>query len=248
MILSFMVFCCALTLVFVFDAELRLRALFARKSLPGRIAQITREAPRLFFALARTYLGFELRYEKPTETLPDRFMLVANHQSLMDIPVLFFLFGDHQVRFVSKKELGRGVPLISQVLRYQHHCLVQRHSNHVDSIKTIDRFARRVRRDGSSPVVFPEGTRSRDGIIQSFHSGGVRRIQELAPLPIVAVALDGGWKVSHLKGLITNLRGGHYAVKAVRTYEAPKDKTETTAILESARAEIAAQIDTWNLR
>ncbi len=245
---SIFVIACALLVIVYYDAELRLRSIFARKSLDRSLARITWNAPRLFFALARTYIGFDFVFENAaSRPLPKRFMIICNHQSLIDIPVMFYFFTKHNVRFISKKELGRWVPLISQVLRLQGHCLVDRKANQIKTMKRVDAFTRKADKRGWSPAIFPEGTRSRDGYVKSFHSAGVRRMLDLAPMPVITVAIDGGWKISDFTSL-SNIRGARYRVRILNVYDPPSDKKESAALLERAHAEISNQVDAWNGR
>lgn len=246
MVLTVSVLLGVFMVVSYYDAELRLRSVLRRRGLQKRLDYITYNAPRLFFAVAR-YLDFRVILERSPEDdrLPERFLLVANHQSLIDIPVVFYRFRGKNIRFVAKKELGRWIPLISQVLRGQGHCLIDRQANRMQSMKTIDTFAKRAFRRGWSPVIFPEGTRSRDGTVGTFHAAGVRRTLELAPMPVVAVAIDGGWRLSTLDSLRNRLRGARYRLKVVKVYDTPSGKAEIGAVLNSARAEIAAQVEAW---
>lgn len=239
---------CAFFVIVYYDAEMRIRSIFFRSTLIPRLAYVTWNAPRLFFALAGHFLGFRFVFENGSpRPLPERFLVISNHQSLVDIPVLFYFFAPRNVRFVSKKELGRWVPLISQVLRYQEHCLIDRHANQIQSMKRLDAFARRCGEKGWNPVIFPEGTRSRDGRVKAFHSAGIRRMLDLAPVPVVSVAVDGGWKISDMHNL-SNIRGATYRVRILNVYDAPLNKKDSATLVEAARAEISAQVDAWNAR
>ncbi|MFA6505384.1 MAG: lysophospholipid acyltransferase family protein [Treponemataceae bacterium] len=245
---SLFVIACALLIIVYYDSETRLRSIFARKTLQKRLAYITWNSPRLFFALTGNFLGFKFIFENTAKRpIPKQFLIISNHQSLLDIPVFFFFFSKYHVRFVSKKELGRWIPLISQVLRYQEHCLVDRHANQIQSMKRLDAFARRSAKMGWSPLIFPEGTRSRDGYVLPFHSAGVRRMLDLAPMPVVTVAIDGGWKISDFASL-AHIRGAQYRVRILNVYDAPQNKKESAALLETAREEISKQINEWNGR
>lgn len=245
---TFFVIVCAMLIIVFYDAELRLRSIFARKTLQKRLSHITWNAPRLFFALARSFLGFRFKFDNVAKRpLPTQFLIISNHQSLLDIPVFFYFFSKYNVRFVSKKELGRWIPLISQVLRYQEHCLVDRHANQIQSMKRLDAFSRRAAKKGWSPLIFPEGTRSRDGYVLPFHSAGVRRMLDLAPMPVVTVAIDGGWKISDFASL-SKIGGVQYRVRILNVYDAPQNKKESAELLETARAEISGQINKWNMR
>lgn len=237
---------CVIGIILYYEADLRLRFIFRPRGLQRRLAYVSWKVPQLFFAVAERYIGLHFRFEIPEEVkLPPQFMVVSNHQSLVDIPVLFYYFRSRSLRFVAKKELGRGVPLISQVLRYQGHCLVDRQADRMKSMKTIDAFARAVVDRGWCPAIFPEGTRSRDGSVGPFLGAGMRRILELAPMPVVTVAIDGGWRISEFGQIVENARSGAYRLRVLSVHPAPSTRREAAALVEGCRLEIASQISAW---
>lgn len=148
----------------------------------------------------RVYLGMRFTYDYGTAVLPPQFLVVSNHQSLLDTPVLIDFMGpDKALRFLTKKELTYAIPFISTVLRLEGHACIKRRGG--SSMPALGLFARACVKKGYSPVVFPEGTRSRDGRLLPFHSAACRRILGMANLPIVVVALDGGWRLAALNSI-----------------------------------------------
>lgn len=204
-------------------------------------------AQRLF-GLAHAFAGFKLRYQGSEAEIPRRFILVSNHQSLGDIVALMASFTQTQVRFVAKRELRHGFPAVSQVLRLQRHALIERHGNFASTMKEIELLGSRSRRRGWCPVIFPEGTRSRDGVVRTFHAGAVRRLAESTGFPILAVAVDGGYKVARLSDFIGNDALGLYRVRAVAAYPAAGDKHELREHLADAEGRIARQVAEWQGR
>ncbi len=238
---------CIVGIVLYYEAELRIRSVFFRSSLYSRLEYVSWNSPRLFFALARHWMGLRFIFESDVkEPLPSQFLAVSNHQSLVDIPVFFYYFREKKPRFVAKKELGRGIPLISQVLRYQGHCLVDRHADRMKSMKTIESFAKKSAARSWSPVIFPEGTRSRDGRVGTFHPAGVRRILELAPMPVVSIAIDGGWRFAEFGQLAKNVRDGTFRVKVLKVHPAPTTRKEASALVGLLHEEISAQVEAWH--
>ena len=72
-----------------------------------RVAMVALAAMDRFVACARTYIGMRLRYERAGFDAPERCIVVSNHQSLLDIPVLMHYFRkERRLLFVAKKELG----------------------------------------------------------------------------------------------------------------------------------------------
>ena len=191
-------------------------------------------APRVF-AILKTYRHFNFwGYKKSKEGLPQQFIAISNHQSLLDIPVFMNFFREKNLRFVAKDTLGRHIPLVSEMLRSQEHCLIPRRASPVTAMKTIEDFAKRVLSRNQIPVLFPEGSRTRDGNVGKFYSAGFRKLAEATALPVVVCALDGVWEIGRLRTIMTNLKNGNYKVTIVKIYDAPKTKEAQNAILEEA--------------
>jgi 1-acyl-sn-glycerol-3-phosphate acyltransferase len=243
---EFFVLFCVASLFVYWDLSLRIVAFFGKAAADRRMEGIMRAGPRLVFSLAKLGLGFRFRFESAVEgELPPRFLLIANHQSIVDIPVLLKYFPHRPLRFVAKKELEKGVPFVSLMLSRQRHCLIQRKGNMAQAMHALAAFGADARNRALCPVIFPEGTRSRSGELLQFHSAGVRKILEAESLPIVSVALDGGHRISTLGMLVANVRGSVYRVRVMGTYGPPRDKREINEILADARAKIEAQLAHW---
>lgn len=201
----------------------------------------------LVFSILSVYKNFKFKGDKNLkEELPQQFLIMSNHQSLLDIPVYMNFLRDRDLRFVAKAELGRHVPLVSEMLRVHEHALVPRTGSPSVAMRTLDKFAERTVQRGQIPVIFPEGTRSRDGKLRNFYAAGFRRILDKAPMPVVVCALDGGYKISTLDGIIRNLQDGSYRVKILKIYPAPTCKQEQLAILEEGKSLIQSQLDEWH--
>ena len=110
----------------------------------------------------------------------------ANHASALDILVLF---GHLPVdfRIVYKKSLSL-VPLLGWAIRLGGHVPIDR-SNPFRARRSLDAAARRIH-DGTSVVVFPEGTRSPDGAVRHFKRGSFG-LAINAGVPVVPVSLIG---------------------------------------------------------
>lgn len=196
---------------------------------------------QLIFGLFRVFRGFRVKISNPSNiVIPDRCLVIANHQSLLDILVLMLILGPERMpRFVAKKELEYGIPLVSFCLRKGGHCLIRRHGAPIDTMRAISRMAKRCREASASPVVFPEGTRSRDGRLRQFHSAGVRSILEVDSLPVLAVAIDGGWKVATLRDFLRRFGKEPYEAAIAGLYPAPHGKLAIEVMLEDSRNRIA---------
>ncbi len=113
------------------------------------------------------------------------YVFVANHQSIYDIPVLFASV-PFQLRIIAKESLGR-FPFLGWHLRRSGHMLVDRRR---PDRQGIVKWATSLPLRGLSLIVFPEGTRSRDGVVAPFKAGSffpaVQTGIAIVPLSVVA--------------------------------------------------------------
>jgi 1-acyl-sn-glycerol-3-phosphate acyltransferase len=128
------------------------------------------------------------------------YVFVANHQSFYDIPCLFWSI-PFQLRIIAKESLGR-FPMIGPHLKRTGHMLVDR--KHFDR-SGIFRWASRLTSNGLSLIVFPEGTRSRDGFLGKFKGGSIMLAMQ-AGLPLVPISVVGSRHVMK-KGELTTRPG-----------------------------------------
>ncbi len=126
------------------------------------------------------------------ENVPvDRPVIFAcNHASQMDILALYLAL-PVEFRFVVKEELFR-IPVLGLAMRTAGYVPINR-SGGKAAIKSLREAAARIR-EGTSVVIFPEGTRSPDGSLASFKPGGFL-LASKSGCPIVPVAIRGSHKV-----------------------------------------------------
>lgn len=114
------------------------------------------------------------------------YVVVANHQSQFDIPVIYGYSG-LDLRWVMKAELGK-VPLVAQGCRAIGHIFIDR-SNPDQSRDTINAAVERLPK-GASILFFPEGTRSRSGELMRFKKGAFRVAID-HQLPVLPMTVTG---------------------------------------------------------
>jgi len=118
-------------------------------------------------------------------------VFMANHLSIIDGPMLFMII-PQSVRVILKKEVFR-IPIIAQAMRQVGFIPVDRKRLRGGK-ESIDRASRHIKEEGCSFLIFPEGTRSRDGKLQPFKRGGF--FLALASLaPIVPVSIEGSYEL-----------------------------------------------------
>jgi 1-acyl-sn-glycerol-3-phosphate acyltransferase len=114
------------------------------------------------------------------------YIYMCNHQSNFDIPVLLSKL-PVQFRWLAKAELFR-IPIFGRGMRGAGYISIDR-SNRKSAFLSLARAARIIR-DGTSVLVFPEGTRSRDGELQPFKKGGFVLSVD-AGVPVVPLVIRG---------------------------------------------------------
>ena len=129
------------------------------------------------------------------------YVFVSNHQSIYDIPVIFWWI-PFQLRIIAKESLGR-FPVLGPHLKRTGHMLVDRSR---PDRSGIFGWANALTSKGLSLIVFPEGTRSADGRVGVF-KGGSFYLAMQAGLPIVPLSIVGSRHVMR-KGQLTT-RPGH---------------------------------------
>lgn len=123
------------------------------------------------------------------------YALISNHQSIFDIPLIGSLLSRSYPKYVAKKELGRWIPSVSFSLRRGGNALIDRNQR-LGSIRAIQTMARTAQARDVSVVIFPEGTRSRDGRLREFRPSGARALLAAADkLAVIPVAIDGSWRL-----------------------------------------------------
>ena len=122
-------------------------------------------------------------------------VFVSNHQSISDIPPIGWYFRKYNPKFVSKIELGKGVPSVSFNLKNGGAALIDRKDSK-QSISELINFSKRINKNKWSAVIFPEGTRSRDGVPKNFAKNGLKVIAKFNKEGyIVPLTINNSWKI-----------------------------------------------------
>lgn len=122
-------------------------------------------------------------------------VFVANHQSTFDIPPINWYFRKQFPKFVAKIELGKGIPSVSYNLRHGGAALINR-KDPKQAISELVSFAKRIKENNWGAIIFPEGTRSRNGKPKKFASNGLKVITKYNKEGyIVPLTINNSWKV-----------------------------------------------------
>lgn len=141
--------------------------------------------------LGTTYM-YSTQVDLPEST---PIIFVANHQSLFDISPIGFYMRKYHPKFISKKELGKGIPSVSYNLKHGGSVTIDR-NNPKQSIPEIKKMGEYVEKHKRSVLIFPEGTRSRTGKPKKFSETGLKILCKYAPSAyIVPVTINNSYKM-----------------------------------------------------
>lgn len=151
-----------------------------------------------FFLTLNTYI-LGTRYKiKNRELLPVGvpLIVVANHQSWYDITTIGWFLRKIHPKYVSKIELGKGLPSISYNLRNGGSVLIDR-KDPKQSLAAIRRLAEYIEKYQRTAVIFPEGTRTNSNKPLPFAESGLKILCKYAPSAyVVPVTINNSWKMT----------------------------------------------------
>ena len=170
-----------------------------------------------FWASLYTWLNpvWPVRIEGRERVRQDEaYVMVANHLSLLDILVLFRLF--RHFKWVSKLENFR-LPFIGWNMRLNRYIELKRGDR--DSVAAMMRHCEETLAEGSSIMMFPEGTRSPSGRMRSFKTGAFE-LALATGSPILPIAVQGTSKALPKRGFVLQ---GHHPIRITVLDELPPE-------------------------
>jgi 1-acyl-sn-glycerol-3-phosphate acyltransferase len=129
-------------------------------------------------------------------------LVLMNHQSLMDIPLVVRALSGGYPRIVTRARYARGKPLISHMVRLYQYPTVNPGATVRGHVQTLAEAAS----ESTVPLVlFPEGTRTRDGEIGSFKRAGLLSVLGARPWEVWILVTDGTWRSARLADFLDNV-------------------------------------------
>ncbi|WP_163515224.1 lysophospholipid acyltransferase family protein [Gelidibacter japonicus] len=151
---------------------------------------------QFFLMRSLNVLGTRFTFTNPYDIDTDQpLIIVANHQSMYDISPIMWYMRKHHPKFISKMELGRGIPSVSYNLRHGGSVLIDR-KNPRQSLPAIMKFGEYIEKNKRAAVIFPEGTRSKTGVPKPFQTKGLEMMMKKVPsATIVPISINNSWKM-----------------------------------------------------
>ncbi len=200
-------------------------------------------------ALQRTLIsvfricGTKIEVTRSPAIEPKRgYAIIANHQSLFDIVLIGGLMFTNYPKYVAKKELARWIPSISLNLNKGGNAVIDR-KDRKQAVAAIKAMAENAQARNVSVVIYPEGTRSRDGKLGKFRRAGTMTMLEAADqLSVIPVTLDGSWRL-----LRYNLKPIPFGTTVRIDFGDPIARTpdDGSAVAEQARQVISTNLAAW---
>jgi len=144
-------------------------------------------------------------------------LILMNHQSVLDIPLVVASLASSYPRIVTRKRYLRWIPLISHMVRLYQYPVVNPAANPGESRRALAELTRAARETDVPLVVFPEGTRTKDGAIGPFKTTGLRIILRQRPWTVYLLVADGFWQRAKMKDFL----GGMSAIRGRMTLSGP---------------------------
>lgn len=144
------------------------------------------------FRTIGTRIKFIINYSLP---VGQTIIAISNHQSMYDMPMIIWYLRKINLKFVSKKELAKGIPSISYNLRHSGAALIDRNDK-AQALAEIEKLGKLIQEKKLSALIFPEGTRSKTGILKPFSIGGISTLLREAPdALILPLVINNSWKI-----------------------------------------------------
>ncbi len=163
-------------------------------------------------------------------------LVIMNHQSLLDIPLVVASLRPDHPTIITRSRYARGKPLISHMVRlYQYPTVDPRAMSREDVLNLAEVVA-------GSPlpvVIYPEGTRTRDGRIARFKRAGLSAILLRRQWKVRIVTIDGYWQLRSLNDFLTGSSAINGQIDLSEPLQSPDPSTpESEASVESFIVEL----------
>jgi 1-acyl-sn-glycerol-3-phosphate acyltransferase len=187
---------------------------------------------------ARFETSGTLPTDKPT-------LIVANHQSLIDILTATLLARPYAPAFVTRGRYARFIPLVSPCVRMLGCPIVDPRRDARGAVKAVGKAAEDLRH---GLLIFPEGHRSRDGEIRRFRTAGLEAILAARRLQVYLLISDGVWTSRRFIDFVLNVHTVRGRAEVLGPFEPPVAQEEAPAFIAELRARLVAHLELMRSR
>ena len=141
-------------------------------------------------------------------------LILMNHQSLLDIPMVICSVDGVFSRIVTRQRYAKWIPFVSHTIRKLGYPVVDSGAKAGTLRRYLEHLEQVARTSDSPLVLFPEGTRTRNGRIGHFHTSGLERILGARDWRVYVFVSDGYWRHAKLAHFLSGMQEieGHLSV------------------------------------
>jgi 1-acyl-sn-glycerol-3-phosphate acyltransferase len=159
-------------------------------------------------------------------------LVIMNHQSLLDIPLVVRSIEDGYPRIVTRRRYARGIPLISHMVRLYQYPVV-------DPQATVRRHLQGLQeasRNGVTPIaIFPEGSRTKDGEMTPWKRTGLRLLLSQHSWTVYLVVADGMWRARSVGGYMRDASRMNIRSELLGPFESPPPDGDLEGFIDEMR-------------
>ncbi|MGE0159525.1 MAG: lysophospholipid acyltransferase family protein [Gemmatimonadales bacterium] len=171
-------------------------------------------------------------------------LVVMNHQSLLDIPlVVQTMAGEGYPRIVTRERYSRRIPLISHMVRLYEYPVVDPSAGSAEIRRALTEMGATARESQVPIVVFPEGSRTKDGEIARFKRGALATILAARPWKVYVFVADGFWKVARYRDFVHHVRGVRGRMEHAGVLEWTDPDADPEQFIEMIRDAMVKQLE-----
>jgi 1-acyl-sn-glycerol-3-phosphate acyltransferase len=165
-------------------------------------------------------------------------LVVANHQSLVDICLLILMSHPLTVAFIARSRYA-AVPVVGTSIRMVGCPVIDPKRDPKGALAVIADAARALRH---GLLIFPEGHRTRDGEVLPWRTGGLMAILSARRLPVYLAVTDGLWRSRRLVDFALRVHQLRGETEVLGPFEPPGDPAELPAFLERLRGAMVGHL------
>jgi 1-acyl-sn-glycerol-3-phosphate acyltransferase len=166
-------------------------------------------------------------------------LVVANHQSLLDICQITRLSQPRVPAFVTRRRYARFVPLVSACVRLVGSPIVDPKRDPAGAVEAVRRGAREL---PHGILIFPEGHRSLDGAIRPFRPAGIETILSTRRTPVYLVLNEGVWRVRRLADLLFRVHLIDATSEVMGPFSPPADDVGLPEFVQGLRQTLVSRL------